>query len=473
MNEKNIAIIDDDEHFISRLSVGLRGNRLLTATSADEAITLVKEHHTHLILLDLNLDPSHESQLEGLELIPVIKQIAPNTPLVVITADETTETVVQAMKLGADDFLRKSAFDLLAWRKKFELLISNRQLTQRLHEMESEQFRFIGNSTTIRGIKRTLGALVDHPEITILLTGETGVGKEVAARFLHQSGPRKDKPFVAVNLSSITESMLESTLFGHRKGAFTGAHSNHTGYFRQADEGIIFLDEIGDINSTIQLKMLRFLETHTIRPVGADRSYKLDVQVIAATNRNLLEYTNRGDFRSDLYYRLRNFEVEIPPLRHHLEDIEDLVSFFVLQLGYEKWESIITTETMEQLKIYEWPGNVRELRNTVDYLVLRARILGLSTATPECLPSNILQGQLTSPTMKGLSSTDYLQENRIRELNAIEEALRIANGRKSDAARSLNLNTDQLRYRVKKLSVEGDLSQYPAIWTAYGRRFAD
>jgi len=160
-------------------------------------------------------------------------------------------------------------------------------------------------------------------------------------------------------------------------------------------------------------------------------------------------------------------------LRHHLEDIEDLVSFFVLQLGYEKWESIITTETMEQLKIYEWPGNVRELRNTVDYLVLRARILGLSTATPECLPSNILQGQLTSPTMKGLSSTDYLQENRIRELNAIEEALRIANGRKSDAARSLNLNTDQLRYRVKKLSVEGDLSQYPAIWTAYGRRFAD
>jgi len=453
-----ILLIDDEPAFAHKIQVGFPEYSFIVQDSLEQSLESVESQNTELILLDLNLNPA-TPVLDGLEFIKPFKERYPEIPLIVVTADERTETVVTAMKLGADDFLRKSSFDLLSWKKKFDLHIENRKLlleNRKLKSQESQSFPFIGISPEIQEIKKTLDILAETPDVTVLITGETGVGKEMAARYLHQKSKRRDKPFVSVNLPAIPETLLESSLFGHKKGAFTGATYQREGYFSRANHGILFLDEIGDIGNGLQAKLLRFLETKSIQAVGDEQDINLDVQIIVATNQNLKELVEQNRFRADLYYRIKNFQIEIPPLRHRPDDIEPIFFYYLKKAGYNEPESILDSDVIARLKSYEWPGNVRELKNTVDAMLLRMKVHRKSRIDLSCLPDEIREDREIKHASFAvpqafLSNNDKLK-NRIAhsELSAIEEALKKTYGQKQAAANLLGLSADQMRYRVLK-----------------------
>ncbi len=456
--QKKILIIDDEPSFIRKMRLGFKEYIFSESLNGKQSQQFLKKNDFDLILLDLNLDSS-SIDLDGLNLIEPIKESHPDTPLVVVTADEKTETVVTAMKHGADDFLRKSGFDLLAWKKKFDLLIENKILVfenKQLKNQEAQKYPFIGNSREVQEIKNTLHILAEKPDVTLLITGETGVGKEVAARYLHQRSKRKDKPFVHVNLSSIQPTLLESALFGHKKGAYTGANYDREGYFRKANGGILFLDEIGDIDTNIQVKVLNFLDTKTIQVVGDEKDIQLDVQIIVATNRNLSEFVEENRFRSDLYYRIKNFQIEIPPLHHRKKDIPEIIVYYLKQAGYEEMNKIIQTEAKNRLIEYKWPGNIRELKNAVDSILLKMRIKEKSKIDIECLPDDVRYIKDKSDTRKKYETGEEVPGADIKsrlaetELLAIENALKKTYGQKQAAAEILGMSADQLRYRVLK-----------------------
>ena len=465
-----VLIIDDEPDFNHKLRIGIPGFDYDEALTVEASRNRLRDNAYDLILLDLNLDPSTE-KLDGLDLIQPIKESNPATPLVVVTADEKTETVVTAMKLGADDFLRKSNFDLLAWKKKFELLIENRALSQRIHNLEEEKYQFVGNSSGIREIKKTLDILADNPDVTVLITGETGSGKEVSARYLHQRSKRRNKPFVPVNLTAFQDTLIESALFGHKKGAFTGATSDRMGYFRKADGGILFLDEIGDLTLSSQGKFLRFFEDKIINVVGDEKDIQLDVQVLSATNKDLKKLVGEGSFREDLYYRIKNFTVEIPPLRERKEDISFLVSYFLGIQGFGAGMDMVSGRVWEIFQEYNWPGNIRELKNTIDFALIKSQNKRIE---PHHLPKDLIdsspisdigqEGQLEFPV--------NLEERANRfQLGLIDRALKKTYGNKGRAAKILNLDLDKMRYKVMtngSLVADG---AYPNIRKYYKKLF--
>ena len=472
MTKPRLLIIDDELSFIHKMRFAFSDYQFSEALTIEQARAALKKNNFDLILLDLKLDPS-SNKLDGLELIQPVKSAYPDTPLVVITADEKTETVVDAMKKGADDFLRKSGFDMLVWKKKFNDLIKISHLNQEIRNLQAEKYPFIGSSPEINEIRKTLTLLAENPLITVLITGETGVGKEVAGRLLHQLGKRRHKAFVAVNLSVIQESLLESALFGHKKGAFTGANYDREGYFRKANGGILFLDEIGDINCDIQVKLLRLLETKTIQVVGDENDIQLDVQIIVATNQNLKSLVDDGEFRTDLYYRIRNFQIDIPPLRHRKEDIEEILYFYLKRSGYSHPEKVLTEDVKEKLIAYYWPGNVRELKNTVDTMLLKMKVLHKSKIDLDCLPEDIVQTQKNIAYQEELKYKeiryDFQSQSTTNELSTIEKALNETYGQKQAAAELLGMNADQLRYRVLKhwKSSTNHVIQFPSIVKYY------
>ena len=465
----NILIVDDDPEFHQQIRYAFRRNYVFEGAINIEHLNkkLQADSKFDLILMDLVLDDSQEKV--GLDLISQINTQHPEIPIIVVTSDREIDTVVKAMKVGARDFLPKGEFDHQYWNKKFievidssKLKVENKQLkeeVQRHRAQENKEYTFIGESAKIQEIKRMLRVVAEEPDITVLLFGETGVGKEVAARYMHQHGTRKNRAFQAVNLSAIQESLLESTLFGHRKGGFTGATRDMDGYFTQANGGTLMLDEIGDINADIQIKLLRFLETKLIRPVGADQDEKLDVQIITATHRNLQEEVEKGSFRADLYQRLKAMVVEIPPLRERKDDIPLIMQHY---LGEQKVKSLLTPKAFQMLLDYDWVGNIRELKNTVNYMLLRKKIYGKIQVDEACLPSEIQEYQ-KRPAQPFLSSMDngpitaagsglsIDEEHALIDLRKIEAALIKKNKVKKDVAVELGLeNTDNLRYKVKK-----------------------
>jgi len=451
--KSTILIIDDESSFVSKMRLAFKSFSFTEALTIQKAEQLYSKENYDLILLDLKLTPS-QNKLDGLKMIEPIKAIQSDTPLVVVTSDEKTETVVKAMKLGADDFLRKSNFDLLSWKNKFELLIENKNLNIQLSNIETEKYPFIGNSSQIKEIKKTLEILAKESDFTVLITGETGVGKEVAARYLHKKGKRSKKPFVAVHLSAIQETLLESALFGHKKGSFTGADYDREGFFRKADGGILFLDEIGDVTPTLQIKLLRFLETKTIQVVGGDVEIHLDVQIVAATNHNLKELIDTNKFRSDLYYRLKNFEIEIPPLRQRKEDISEILLYYLKKSGYSNLEDILDEEVKNRILNYEFPGNIRELKNIIDSMLLKAKVKQKKKVDSECLPEEIRLSYNQFPESKVENRISEEKNIQIKmaeiELISIENALIKTYGNKSAAAKLLGMTADQMRYRVLK-----------------------
>lgn len=479
----NILIIDDNPEFHQQIRYAFRRNYTFEGAINLNALDrkLETDQQFDLILLDLILDDSQEKV--GLNLIEELNKKYPDIPIIVVTADKSIDTVVQAMKLGAKDFLPKGDYDFKFWNKKFVEAIENHSLraenrmlkeeVKRHRDQRNREFEFIGETPQIKEIKRMLRVVSEEPDVTVLILGETGVGKEVAARYLHQHGARSDRPFQAVNLSAIQDTLLESTLFGHKKGAFTGATRDMEGYFSQANGGILMLDEIGDIDANIQIKLLRFLETKLIRPVGADQDIRLDVQIVAATHRNLMEEVNKGNFREDLYQRLKAMVIEIPSLRERKDDIPNIIQHY---LGLPPRE-LISEKAFHLLMDYNWMGNIRELRNTINYMLLRKKIYQKTIMDEDCLPAEIKDFEMDFiPKIEGNGKGDFEkaltidEEHAIIDLDKIEKSLIRKNKVKKDVALELGLeNTDNLRYKIKKYYVKHPhlFNKFPIICESY------
>lgn len=476
MSSKNyhILIVDDDTEFHQQIRYAFRRQFLFSGAVNEQQLfqKLEEESDFDLLLLDLVLDDTEAKK--GLDLIPQVVSQYPELPVIIVTGDRSIDTVVTAMKLGAKNFLVKDDFDFDYWEQRFTEVIEGSKLKQENRELraevdrrralENEAYPFIGESPQIKEIKRILKLVSEEPDVTVLITGETGTGKEVAARYLHAHGARSKGAFQAVNLSAIQDTLLESTLFGHKKGAFTGASRDMEGYFSQANHGILMLDEIGDIDQNIQIKLLRFLETKLIRPVGSDQDIHLDVQVVTATHRDLSAAVQQGRFRADLFQRLKAMVIELPPLRARRDDIPLLLGHYFQEPDLSK---VMTEGALEAMLEYSWIGNIRELKNAVSYAQLRARIQDKKLIDERCLPAEILNSEPIIPVvMQGnpaggemgaapaaspASPKNIDEEHALIDLDRIEKLLIQKNKVKKDVAIAIGLeNTDNLRYRIKK-----------------------
>ena len=370
MPREEILVVDDEPNILKVIEDILtdEGYRVRTAHSGEEAVAEVKRSSPDLVILDIWLPG-----MDGMQALDVLKGMVPETPVLMISGHGNIETAVRAIKMGAYDFIEKPPTierTLLAVRHALEqerLLRENRALRQRLEQ----QYEIVGESPAIRGILRQVQSVApSHGRI--LIRGESGTGKELIARAIHQASLRREEPFVEVNCAAIPDELIESELFGHEKGAFTGALTTRRGKFELADGGTIFLDEVGDMSLRTQAKVLRVLQEQAFERVGGTEAIRVDVRVIAASNKDLEEETHGGRFREDLYYRLNVIPIEVLPLRERREDIPLLTQYFLKGFcaEYGKRERSLAADTMELFLQHPWPGNVRELKNVVERLVI-------------------------------------------------------------------------------------------------------
>jgi DNA-binding NtrC family response regulator len=395
MISPKILVVDDDASFRRVLEYQLKeaGYSVRCAADGKKALDLFSENPFHAVLTDLDMP-----ELSGNELLCQIKRQSPDTPVIVITAFATIDSAVDAMKAGAFHYLTKplnrdALLHTLKNALEFAGLVSE---NRNLREAVSAAFKFEGIVGTAQTMRRLIEQAIQlaHVDTTVLISGESGTGKEVLAKAIHFNSARKGKPFVVINCGAIPESLLESELFGYRKGAFTGAVSSKTGKFETADGGTVFLDEIGELPLSLQVKVLRVVQENEIDVVGESKSRKVDVRILAASNRDLKQMAGEGHFRQDLYYRLNVAPLHVPALRDRREDIPLLVRYFMERIcaRYGRPQPAIGKEVLEKLTWYGWPGNVRELENTIERLVVfcRDELIALKD-----LPEEILDPQLT------------------------------------------------------------------------------
>jgi DNA-binding NtrC family response regulator len=441
-----ILIVEDEAKMLRLLDLRLKeeGFTTLTATDAEAGLTLISRERIDLVITDFKLPG-----MNGLEFLQAIKRVDAAIPVIVMTAYGSVESAVDAMKAGASDYVLKP-FSLaemsLVVRKELDarrLREENRSLREALGQRYSYK-NVIARSAKMQEVLSTVER-VAPTNSTVLLGGESGVGKDLIARAIHEHSRRAAGPFVKINCTAIPENLLESELFGYEKGAFTGASGSKPGKFELADKGTIFLDEIGDVPGAIQVKLLRVLQEREFERLGGTKTLKVDVRLVAATNRNLRAALEQGTFREDLYYRLNVVPIDIPPLRERKEDIPELVNYFIARLGGEKKVTGITAEAMRLLMSFHWPGNVRELENIVERAVALARVPVLDV------------GDIHLDTGRAApAGNSFLPEGATLEQwedEMIREALRRANGNKSQAARMLGLSRNALRYRLSKIGV--------------------
>jgi DNA-binding NtrC family response regulator len=393
MEKERILVVDDDSSIRAFLLLALNeaGYTVDLAVSAEEAIFRCNSVDYDLVITDVILP-----RMSGLDLVQHLKRDGRHTgpEIIVITAFAAIEDVVQAMRVGAHTYIQKPfgvdqiEIEVERALKYSRLLKENESLRQEVEKARHSR-TIIGKSPKMQEVFNQIDA-VAHTDATVLILGETGTGKDLVARALHQSSPRRAHKFVAVNCGALQESLLENELFGHEKGAFTGAHRREIGRFELADRGAIFLDEIGEISPALQIKLLRVLQYGEFQRVGSPETIKVDVRVIAATNVALEKKVMKGSFRQDLYYRLNVVTIELPPLRERVEDIPLLAHHFLQQYGPDK---LIDKETMRYLCDYPWPGNVRELENVIEHACIFAR--HHKTIKPEHLPAKIRKGYET------------------------------------------------------------------------------
>jgi two-component system nitrogen regulation response regulator NtrX len=365
-----ILVIDDEENIRQSLSDILsdEGYEIEAGASAEDCLTVLKQKEPDLIILDIWLPG-----MDGLDALKEIKASGNHIPVIMITGHGTIELAIKATRLGAYDFLEKPlSMDrvLLTVRRALEKSRLEREY-RILKESFKGKYALVGESATMKALRAQLEKAAQGAS-KVFITGESGSGKELAARLLHELSPRALKPFVELNCAAIPQELIESELFGHEKGAFTGAQESKKGKFELADGGSLFLDEVGDMSLTTQAKVLRAIETQDFQRVGGTKTIRTDVRLIAATNKDLAREVKRGAFREDLYYRLNVIPIEMPPLRAHKEDIPLLVEHFLALLGaeYGKAPKKISREALRRLMEHNWPGNVRELKNTIERLVI-------------------------------------------------------------------------------------------------------
>ncbi len=445
-----ILIIEDEAKMrrLLELDLGEDGFTTLSAADAESGLKLLREQPVDIIVTDLKLPG-----MGGLEFLQAAKRLDAARPVVVMTAFGSIETAVEAMKAGASDYVLKP-FSLAEMRIVLhkELAVGKlREENRSLREALGQRYAHPNVVARSAKMQEVLAMVerVAQTNSTVLLGGESGVGKDLIARAIHEKSRRASGPFIKINSTAIPESLLESELFGYEKGAFTGATSSKPGKFELADKGTLFLDEIGDVPPATQVKLLRVLQEREFERLGGTRTLKVDVRLIAATNRDLRAALEQGTFREDLYYRLNVVPVDIAPLRERREDIPELVQLFIARFSAESGKAItsIKPEAMQMLVNYYWPGNVRELQNIVE----RAAALA---------PGPVLETgdiHLDAPRSKSTNSgNNFLPEGMTLEQwedEMIREALRRANGNKSQAARLLGLSRNALRYRLTKIGI--------------------
>jgi DNA-binding NtrC family response regulator len=445
-----ILIVEDEAKMrrLLELNLGEDGFTTLSAEDAEAGLKLLRENAVDLVVTDLKLPG-----MNGLEFLQAIKRQNAALPVVVMTAFGTVETAVEAMKAGASDYVLKP-FSLSEMRMVIRKELDVRNLREENRSLrEALGKRYVHPNVVARSVKmQEVLATVERvapTNSTVLLGGESGVGKDLIARAIHEKSRRASGPFIKINSSAIPENLLESELFGYEKGAFTGANASKPGKFELADKGTLFLDEIGDVPPAIQVKLLRVLQEREFERLGGTRTVKVDVRLIAATNRDLREALEQGTFREDLYYRLNVVPIDIAPLRQRKEDIPDLVNLFISRFAGDSGKQVksISPEAMQILVSYHWPGNVRELQNIIERACALAKgtVLEASDIHLDVRPAKAANG--AGGFLPEGMTLEHWEDEMIRE------ALRRANGNKSQAARLLGLSRNALRYRLSKIGI--------------------
>jgi two-component system, NtrC family, response regulator AtoC len=445
-----ILIVEDEAKMrrLLELNLGEDGFATFSAGDAESGLKLLQENAIDLVLTDLKLPG-----MNGLEFLQAVKRQNAALPVVVMTAFGTVETAVEAMKAGASDYVLKP-FSLAEMRMVVhkELDVRNlREENRSLREALGKRYAHPNIVARSAKMQETLATVerVAPTNATVLLGGESGVGKDLIARAIHEKSRRATGPFVKINSTAIPENLLESELFGYEKGAFTGAAASKPGKFELADKGTLFLDEIGDVPPATQVKLLRVLQEREFERLGGTKTIKVDVRLVAATNRNLRTALEQGTFREDLYYRLNVVPIDIAPLRERKEDIPELVNLFVARFAGDSGKPVegISPEAMKVLVNYHWPGNVRELQNIIE----RACALAKGTTI------EVADIHLDSHPGKGADAGNHFLPAGLTleqwEDEMIQEALRRAHGNKSQAARLLGLSRNALRYRLSKIGI--------------------
>ncbi|KMN10676.1 sigma-54-dependent transcriptional regulator [Pseudomonas helleri] len=456
----NVLVVDDEPKLCDLLSSALTQNdvHVFTAGNGLQALAILEQEDIDLVISDWRMPG-----MDGPQLLAEVKVRYPQLPVIVMTAYSTVKNAVQSMRNGAYDYIAKP-FDIdeldITVSKALQFRDIVRDNARMRAELDEHQHidSLVGESPSFRRVLQAIDSVRDS-SATILLTGESGTGKEMVARAIHRHGSRADKPFVAVNCAAIPEGLLESEMFGHRKGAFTGAVADRVGRFMQADKGTLFLDEVGDMPLALQAKILRALQERVIEPVGDPRERKVDVRVIAATNKNLLEAVANKEFREDLYYRLNVFPIPLPALRERVEDIGPLARHFAHNLGATAGKRItgFSPSALQAMTQYNWPGNIRELQNCVE----RATIVAQSSTIEDSdLPPYLFSAQpLQNSSL--LTPEVCVPPDLEAALAEVEKAyilaaLQQAQGVQAAAAQLIGISERSFWYRLKKLDIHVD-----------------
>lgn len=444
-----LLVVDDEVNIRNALVTLLekKGHRVYGAGTGEEALQHLEETRIDLVLTDLRMPG-----IDGMEFLRRLQTTWPGTEVVVMTAFGSIETAVEAMRLGAYDYLTKpidrERFDVVVAKalERQALAAENQRLRDRL-ETRTRFDRLVGKSDRMQGVYRVV-EMVAGSEVTVLLTGESGTGKELVARAIHHKSPRADGPFITVNCGALPESLFESELFGYEKGAFTGALATKAGRFELAHGGTLLLDEIGELSLKSQVDFLRVLETKEFRRLGGTKVVTVDARIIAATNRNLVEAVQRGDFREDLFYRLNVVPIQLPPLRERGEDIPLLVETFLPDLcaQHHRAPKEIAKDAMRLLRRYAWPGNVRQLRNLLERLVVTVHD---PVIQPQHLPEEMQAGTEDRRTMV-VTLGKSLEEV---EKEVIRRTLLEVTNHREKAAHLLGISLRSLQYKIKHYGI--------------------
>jgi two-component system response regulator AtoC len=446
-----VLVVDDEELIRWSVSEHLKqeGFRTRTAANGEEALATIEEEAPDALVLDLKMP-----KVDGMEVLSELRRREVTIPVVVLTADGGIDTAIEATRLGAHAYLTKP-FDLREVVLAVSRVLEDARLRREVHYLRARERGgygdFVGTASALDPVFETLERLEKIDAPTVLLLGESGTGKDIVARMIHARGQRRDKPFMEIDCASLPQALIESELFGHERGAFTDAHARKQGLFEVAAGGVVFLDELGELPLGTQAKLLRALENRTFRRVGGVANLRMDVALVAATNRNLAEEVRAGRFREDLFFRLNVVPIQLPPLRERREDIPALVNHFLEQFNTRFGRGVlgITEEAMQLLQGWRWPGNVRELRNVLERIV----ILGPDdVVTPNDLPTEIRFARTEGP---GQGDCPFQLPEEGVDLEAVErglliQALQRTDGNQSAASRLLGISRYALRYRMEK-----------------------
>jgi two-component system nitrogen regulation response regulator GlnG len=473
-----LLVVDDEPNVLFSLEDSLRTEALdvVTARTARDGLGLVRRERLDAVILDVRLP-----DMSGLDAFDLIREVDPRLPVIVITAHATTDTAIEAMKRGAFEYLLKpldfrQLRDVVARAVELSRLARVPAVFDEAEPTDGDVDRIVGRSAAMQEVYKAIGRVAGN-DVTVLILGENGTGKELVARAIYQHSRRSRAPFLAINCAAIPDALLESELFGHERGAFTGAERRRIGKFEQADGGTLFLDEVGDMSGAAQAKVLRLLQDGLVQRLGGGDTIRTDVRVIAATNQDLAERIAGGRFRQDLFYRLNVYTIHLPPLRERLDDLPMLVEYLVRRLNRELGKQVgsVTDEAMRLLEGHDWPGNVRELQATIKSALIDATG---GVLTPDCLPASMRGGCAHRPApqdstfdlarfvrdLLGCGETEIYQKvNSAVDRIVLEEVLRHVQGNQAQASELLGVarNTLRAKLRAARLAVEKQVIPEP------------